>query len=487
MSIFDFLKTSGKKIRTRLAPSPTGPLHIGTARTALFNYIFAMQNNGDFILRVEDTDAQRSDKRFEEDIVNGLKWLGINHNEFYRQSERTKLYKEYLKKLLDKKNAFWCYHTKEELAEEKKRQMQNKEAPRHMCGHKSQNQHGKGIIRLKGTNKKIKFRDLVRGDIEYKGSLLGDIAIAKNEETPLYNFAVVIDDYDMKISHIIRGEDHIPNTPKQILIQESLGIKAPRYVHLPMILGSDKSKLSKRHGATSINEYKRMGYLADAIINFMALLGWNPGDDKEIFSREELMKAFSFEKIQKAGAIFSIDKLNWFNKEYIKKKSAKSLSQEIMEFVPQEWQAKIKNNPSYWRKIIELEKPRLTRLSETKENVEYFFDKPNFPKSLLVWKSTGADREEGFDKTVQYLDKLITLLSNLESAGFMREDVKKIVWNYAEEKGRGNVLWPFRVALTGKAKSPDPFSIAEILGKEETMKRLEYAKNMIYGNPVVYS
>jgi len=472
MNFLNFLNS--KKIRTRLAPSPTGPLHVGTARTALFNYIFARQNNGNFILRIDDTDKERSDKRFEEDILNGLKWLGLEYDKIYRQSEREDIYKNYLKKLLDKKIAFWCYHSKEELAAEKTEQMNKKEAPRHVCNHKNikslNHKNKNGIIRLRGSDEKIKFNDLIRGEIEYDASLLGDIAIAKDEKTPLYNFASVIDDEEMKISHVIRGEDHIPNTPKQILIQKALKIQTPFYAHLPLILGPDKSKMSKRHGSISINEYKRMGYLAQALLNFIILLGWNPGNDKEFFEKEEMLELFSLQKIQKGGAVFNIEKLNWFNREYIKKMSMGKLSQHTMEYISSEWKAQINKDKKLWYKILELEKPRLNVLSEIKERVDFFFEKPQLSRSLLI---------HTFSNTSQHLDKTEKILSSIDRHSFGAENIKKALWDYAEEKGRGNVLWPFRAALTGKAKSPDPFSVAEILGKKETLKRIQHAKEII--------
>ncbi|PIS13543.1 MAG: glutamate--tRNA ligase [Candidatus Tagabacteria bacterium CG09_land_8_20_14_0_10_41_14] len=472
MNFLNFLNS--KKIRTRLAPSPTGPLHVGTARTALFNYIFARQNNGNFILRIDDTDKERSDKRFEEDILNGLKWLGLEYDKIYRQSEREDIYKNYLKKLLDKKIAFWCYHSKEELAAEKTEQMNKKEAPRHVCNHKNikslNHKNKNGIIRLGGSDEKIKFNDLIRGEIEYDASLLGDIAIAKDEKTPLYNFASVIDDEEMKISHVIRGEDHIPNTPKQILIQKALKIQTPFYAHLPLILGPDKSKMSKRHGSISINEYKRMGYLAQALLNFIILLGWNPGNDKEFFEKEEMLELFSLQKIQKGGAVFNIEKLNWFNREYIKKMSMGKLSQHTMEYISSEWKAQINKDKKLWYKILELEKPRLNVLSEIKERVDFFFEKPQLSRSLLI---------HTFSNTSQHLDKTEKILSSIDRHSFGAENIKKALWDYAEEKGRGNVLWPFRAALTGKAKSPDPFSVAEILGKKETLKRIQHAKEII--------
>lgn len=465
-----------KKVRTRIAPSPTGFLHVGSAHTALFNYVFIKQNRGKFILRIDDTDKERSKKKYEEDIINGLKWLGFKYDKLYRQSERSKIYKKYLKKLLKKKLAFHCYHTKEELSREKEEQKKNMLVPKHVCEHKTLNKETSGqesIIRLNGSKGVIKFNDLIRGDIEYKASLFGDMAIAKDEDTPLYNFATVIDDYKMKISHIIRGEDHIPNTPKQILIQKALGIKTPIYAHLPLILGKDRSKLSKRDGATSVNEYLEAGYLPEAFINFLMLLGWNPGDDREVMKKEELFKIFSLQKVQKGGAIFNIDKLNWFNKEYLKLMPTKNLAERLKDYVPNEWQEKIKKDYSFWEQIVTLEKERLTKLSEIQGMVQYFFIKPTFSKALLVWKETDLNT------TVQHLDKIIYLLSKLAEKSFSKETIKEAVWDYAEKMGRGNVLWPFRVALTGQTKSPDPFSIAEILGKRESLERLEYAKNQI--------
>ena len=285
-----------KKLRVRIAPSPTGPLHIGTARTALFNYLFAKKHNNSFILRIEDTDLERSDSKYEKDIIDGLKWLGIEWDELYKQSKRTKTYEKYLKKLLD-------------------------------SGHAYEDE----IIWFKNPKKKVVFDDLIRGRVEFDSSLFDDFSIAKDLKTPLYNFAVVIDDYEMKISHVIRGEDHISNTPKQILIQEALGLPAPNYAHLPLILGPDKTKLSKRHGAVSIIDYKEQGYLPEALINFMALLGWSaqggPGNDRELFSVKELIKEFSLEKIQKGGAIFNIEKLDWFNGHYIRQLSLDKLTE----------------------------------------------------------------------------------------------------------------------------------------------------------------
>ncbi|MBU1178910.1 glutamate--tRNA ligase [Patescibacteria group bacterium] len=427
-----------KKIRTRIAPSPTGFLHIGTARTALFNYLFAKQNNGKFILRIEDTDKERSKKEFEENILEGLKWLGLNWDEgpFY-QSQRNNIYVKYAQKLL-------------------KSNLAHKEG---------------GAIIFKNTQEAIEFEDIIRGLIRFEPDSQKDIVLIKSDGSATYNFAAVVDDKEMKITHVIRGEDHISNTPKQVALYKALDFEIPKFCHLPLILGPDKSKMSKRHGAISVAEYKEKGYLPEALINFLALLGWNPGDDREIFNIDELLKIFSLEKAQKGGAVFNIDKLNWFNKEYLKKTPTKELAEKLKKFVSDDWRNKINSNPEYWIKITELEKDRITTLSDMGEGIEFFLNKPVFPKALLVWK-----KEDNPSKVNEYLDNLIKLLSDLNESSFTKKEIKNVVWGYSEKRGRGNVLWPFRVALTGRDKSPDPFSVAEILGKKETLERLESAK-----------
>ena len=328
-----------KNIRTRLAPSPTGFLHIGTARTALINYLVAKQNGGYFVLRIEDTDLQRSESRFEDDIVAGLKWLGIHWDEGievggdfapYRQSERLETYKKYIKELLKQGRVYHCFCSEEEL-EEKRQKMLAEKKPAIYSGkcallgaeevQERINNGERSVLRFRVPSKVVKFDDLVKGKIEFDTSLLGDITIAKDENTPLYNFAVVVDDHEMNINFVIRGEDHISNTPKQILIQEALGFSVPAYAHLPLVLGPDKRKMSKRDGATSLIEYKKDGYLPEAVVNFLVLLGWNPGDDREVFSLDELIKEFDIKKFQRSGAIFNIKKLDWFNAYYIKQKS----------------------------------------------------------------------------------------------------------------------------------------------------------------------
>ena len=298
------MKEAKKQVVTRFAPSPTGLFHIGSARTAFFNYLYARKHNGKFILRVEDTDKSRSEKQYEDDIISGLKWLGLEWDEFHRQSERTEVYKKYLQKLLDEEKAYLD-----------------------------------GVaIRFKNPNKKVVFNDLIRGEISTQTDDVGDFVIAKDLDTPLFHFTVVVDDFEMGVTHIIRGEDHIPNTPRHILLQEAFGFNIPNYAHLPLILGADRSKLSKRHGAVSVNEYRKDGYLPEAIINFIAFIGWNPGDEREIFSKDELIKEFSLERIQKGAGIFNVERLDWYNEQYIKKTSAEKLAEILLEYLPEDWE-----------------------------------------------------------------------------------------------------------------------------------------------------
>ncbi|HDY72867.1 MAG TPA: glutamate--tRNA ligase [bacterium] len=424
------------KIRVRIAPAPTGLFHIGTARTALFNYLFAKKQKGDFILRIEDTDKKRSKKKYEQDILNSLEWLGLKWNEKYNQSQRIKIYAKYLKKLLDSGQAY-----------------------------------KKDIIWFKNPNKKVVFNDLIRGRIEFDSSIFGDFSLAKSLKEPLYNFAAVIDDYEMKISHVIRGEDHISNTPKQILIYQALGLPIPKFAHLPLILGSDKSKLSKRHGAVSIGEYQKQGYLPEAMINFMALLGWspqsgispqrggNPGHE-DILSMKQLIKEFSLEKIQKGGAVFNIDKLDWFNGYYIKKMSIKELTKLCLSYLP-----KSNFSKSKLEKIIKLEQERIKKIPEIGDMVGFFFKDPQYKASLLKW------RDMKKKEIKESLNKLKEILSKSKIG-----DAKK---RLLKMEDRGKLLWPLRVALTGREKSPEPFEIAEILGKKEVLKRIKKAEDLL--------
>lgn len=448
-------------VRVRFAPSPTGVLHVGGARTALFNFLFAKQHNGKLILRIEDTDKERSKKEFEDDILEGLRWLSISYDELYRQSERTAIYKKHLNQLINSGNA---YVSKEEPSEN------GLPAPQSTTSRQAGKREE--VIRFKNPRKTVTFHDLIRGDISFDTTDLGDFVIAKDMETPLYNFAVVIDDFDMGITHIIRGEDGISNTPRQILMQEALGAPRPLYAHIPFILAPDRSKLSKRHGAISVTEYRNLGFLPEALVNFLALIGWNPGGEQEIFPIQELIEKFSLEKVQKGGAIFNIEKLRWMNKEYLKTLSPAEFKKCILEYIPDS----IRTLPGFTeRKLDAVLMIVGERMSTFKDiavmadagEIGYYFAAPEYPKEKLLWKE-----EHDYTKTKTRLSEAVNILKTVEETSFTAEKIKEALWGYATKEGRGFVLWPVRVALSGKDKSPDPFILAEVLGKDETIERL---------------
>ncbi|MDO8575592.1 MAG: glutamate--tRNA ligase [bacterium] len=429
------------KVVTRFAPSPTGLLHVGNYRTALFSYLFALQNRGKFVLRIEDTDKARSKKEYEENILESLNWLGFKHDEFFRQSERADIHKSYIEKLIKSGHA---YVSKETPKEE---------------GDRAE------VIRFKNPNKKVKFNDLIRGDIEFDTTELGDFVIAKSMTEPVFHLVVVVDDFEMGITHVIRGEDHISNTPRHILIQEAIGAPTPLYAHLPLILAPDRSKLSKRKGALAITEYREKGYLPETMINFMALLGWNPGTDQELFTMDELVKTFDLSKVQKSGAIFNEEKLGWVNKKYIEKMTAEEFREEAKSFLPENLREKSE-------KLLPLIKEKINKFSDIPElfNTELSFTKgvPDYAKESLKWR-----QEKDLVNTKEYLNLVLEKILALED--FSKESVKSALWPIAEEKGKGAVLWPMRYALSGRDQSPDPFILAEILGKDESIKRLKNA------------
>lgn len=445
--------TDKSQVITRFPPSPTGLFHVGSARTALFNYLFSQKMDGTMVLRFEDTDQKRSKPEFEDSIRAGLEWLGIPVVGGARQSERTPLYKTYINKLLENNSA---YISQEEEGERDQ------------------------VIRFRNPNTDITFLDEIRGEITFDTSDLGDFVIAKSLEEPLYHLSVVVDDYEMGITHILRGEDHISNTPRQILIQEAIGAPRPIYAHLPLILGPDRSKLSKRHGATDIQEYQNQGFLPDAFINYLALLGWSPGDDREIFSREALIKAFSLDGIQKGGAIFSTDKLTSINKDHIKKLDQEDFLEYVEKFLP----ADIKSLPDYsFEKLKNIEPilrervEKFSNIADMAENgeLEYFFEDPEYFAADLMWRD-----ETSIQNTKKHLESLVEMLTNIPPGETFNYDyIKQTVWDYATREGRGNVLWPFRFALCGLDRSPDPFQLAEVLGKDETIERLERAQDII--------
>lgn len=495
-----------QKIRLRFPPSPTGPLHIGNARTLLFNYLFAKKYGGEVVLRIEDTDTQRSELKWIQEIIEQLKWLGIEWNEGpdiggkfgpYKQSQRLDIYKKYLEKLLEENTAYYCFCLPDELEAKRQDQMSRGLAPKYdgTCKNisketieKNIRENKKSVIRFKIHEKKLKFSDLIRGDVEFDTSLMGDIVIAKNLVEPLYNFAVVVDDFLMGISHVIRGEDHISNTPRQILLQEALGFDKLTYGHLPLLLNPDKSKMSKRAGDVAVSDYHANGYLPDALINFMALLGWNPGHpstgsgqtEKEIFSLSELIKEFSIEKVQKAGAVFNVQKLDSINSFYIRQKSTSALAKLCLPYLP-EYAKKLPKKTT--ENIIALHQPRMKKLSDITTMADYFFvEKLQYDKNLLIWKEMG---DEEVRESLQRSEKVLSSAKkfdskNLENA--LLEEAATFAKNYGgtkEKFDRGYLLWPLRVALSGKSASAGPFEIAEVLGKEKTLQRIQTAIEII--------
>lgn len=461
----------GKKVKVRFAPSPTGLLNIGGVRTALFNWLFARHEEGVFILRIEDTDTQRSEVRYEEDIKKSLEWLGLSWDKLYRQSDRLERYKFYLEMLLEKKYAYYCFCSEKELEDEYQAQLSQGISPKYSgrCKSLSDEEVGKrlqkesGVIRFKVSEKEISFHDLVRGKVTFDTRLIGDIIIAKGLNEPLYNFANVVDDFEMGITHVVRGEEHISNTPRQIALQEALGFPSLIYAHLPLILGSNKKKLSKRDLAKSINDYKAEGYIPEAMVNFLVLLGWHPKKDREILSMREMIDEFGFERVQKAGGIFNPEKLDWLNGHYLRSKSVDELVEMLDIFIPVRW----KKDKERIRKVVEVEKERMKRLGEFISLSDFFFELQDYEKTLLVWKKSNEK------DTLENLKLIHTALVSLED--FSRVSVENIVHPIAEARGRGDVLWPLRAALSGKTASPGPFELLEILGEKESLERISVA------------
>ncbi len=480
------------KIRVRFAPSPTGYLHIGGARTALFNWLYARHYKGTFVLRIEDTDQVRSTEEAVNVILEGMKWLGLDWDEGpgkkgeygpYYQMQRLHFYQEYTEKLLKDKKAYCCYCTREELAESREKQTREGKNPkygRHCLNLNEEEkkryeaQGRKSVIRLRIPAKKIVFDDLLRGEVTFDGELLSDFVIMKSDRIPTYNYAVVIDDALMKIANVIRGDDHISNTPKQILIYEALGLTIPKFAHIPMIMGQDHTRLSKRHGATSVMEYKKMGYIPEAVVNYIAHLGWSSGDEREIFSKEELIKEFSLDKISKHAAVFSMEKLNWFNGEYLKNMSIDSLTKMILPFLEEanyiekeEGLSLIKNE--YIKEVVKLMQGRFRNFSQFIDYADYFFiDKINIEPQAFQ----SVLNKEGVSGILQTLKEKLSALKCWDEESI--ENTVREVASSLQIKG-GKIIHPTRVALSGKKVGPGLFELMVVLGKEKTVKRLKEA------------
>ena len=454
-------------VRVRLAPSPTGNLHIGTARTAVFNWLFARNKGGQFVLRIEDTDEERSKPEFTENILEGLKWLGLDWDEgpFY-QSQRLDLYRDAIQTLLDKGLAYRAYDTPEELEAMREAQKAKKQAPRYDNRHRDltpaqieafEADGRSAVIRFKiDDDRTVTWKDMVRGPLTWKASDLGgDMVIARASAQgqigqPLYNLAVVVDDIDMTISHVIRGEDHIANTAKQVLLYEALGVNAPQFAHAPLILNQAGAKLSKRDGVTSISDFQKMGFTAEALANYMSLLGWSPDDGNELFTLERAAEQFSFERVNKAGAKFDWDKLDWLNSQYLHGLSSDLLLQELTPFWQEAGYAFDPDRDRPWLEpLAALLGPGLTRLTDGVEQGHFFFtEQVNYDDDAKTQL-----QQNGVADVVKAVLEGVESGSSLSSA----EDIKALIKLVVSDQGvkKGLVMRSLRAAFMGAMKGPD--------------------------------
>lgn len=428
-------------IVTRFAPSPTGLLHMGNYRTAVFAYLYARRMGGKFIVRIEDTDRERSKEEYKDNILESLSWLRLNYDELFIQSEHVDTHRKYLEQLIAQDDA---YISKEEAKD------------------------GSGVmrelVRFRNRGEVVIFDDLVRGRIETDTTDLGDFVIAKSLSEPLFHLAVVVDDHEEGVTHVIRGEDHIANTPRQILIARALNFQIPLYAHLPLVLAEDRTKLSKRKGALPVTTYRDQGYLPETLLNFMAFTGWNPGGEQEIYSLEELVSIFDLSRIHKGGAIFNKEKLAWMNKEHMRRQGKEDQNRMIAPFFSG-YDAEI------LQKIIPSIIDRISAYGElsTVEETEFRFfrDRPTLVAEKILWKN--GSKEDA----VKHLTAVAELI--LYSDYSSPEAIKESIMPYAEEHGKGDVLWPLRMTLSGQEKSVDPFTICYVLGYDETKARIRAA------------
>lgn len=481
--------STNSEVRVRIAPSPSGNLHVGTARTALFNYLFAKKHGGKYVLRIEDTDLDRSSQAYIDNIYDSLKALGLNWDEGpdvggqygpYQQSERFDIYPKYAQKLIEAGYAYECFCTQEELEAEKEESIKNKKAHMYSGKCRDLSEEEKAKLRAEGRKPSIRFRvpegetafdDLVKGHLHFDNALIGDFVIMKSNGTPTYNFAVVIDDMEMKISHIIRGEDHISNTAKQIMIYEALGAQIPEFGHLGMILAPDRSKLSKRHGATAVSEFVEKGYLTEALVNFVALLGWSPSDGQEIKTLDEIAADFRIGEVSSSNSIFEYDKLNWMNGQYIKKMDLAKLTElvkpylscyDLSEYTEEQLQ-----------RIVAITREPITILSELTNDTKYFFGKEVEVEAEVKEKVLDG---EAAKKVLPYI-----LENELDKWAF--DDEEKLhdqlgeLRNYFKEQGikPKETMWAIRAAVTGRTHGADMVAVLVLLGKDKIASRIKAA------------
>jgi glutamyl-tRNA synthetase len=455
------------KVRTRFAPSPTGHLHIGGARTALYCWLFARKMAGDFILRIEDTDLERSTPESVQAILDGMKWLNLDYDEGpYYQTKRFDRYREVIAQMLEAGTAYRCYCSKERLEKLREEQMAAKQKPRYDGLCRDRKEHGEGpfVIRFKNpTSGVVEFDDQIRGKVVFANSELDDLIIARSDGSPTYNFTVVVDDWDMNITHVIRGDDHINNTPRQINILRALGATPPLYAHVPMILGNDGKRLSKRHGAVSVLQYREDGYLPEALLNYLARLGWSHGD-QEIFSRDELIKYFDVHDINRAAAAFNPDKLLWLNQHYLKHGDSEHVAKEFA------WQlsrlgVNTSNGPSL-KDVIKAQCERTKTLLEMAERSRYFYEDVVLNDELKA------------HFTADILHALTAVRESLKALPeWNKEAIHKALNDVAEAHALklGKLAQPIRIALTGGTVSPPIDITMQLIGRERVITRLDKA------------
>lgn len=475
---------NGQTVRVRFAPSPTGYLHLGSVRTALYNWLFARQNQGKFILRIEDTDRTRSTQEATEVIIEGLKWLGLNWDEGpFFQMQRLEIYKKYADQLVTEEKAYYCYCLPEELREMRESALAEKRPPKYdgRCRFLSEEEkkkyEGEGrkpVVRFKTPRKgESTFNDLIHGEVKFENILLDDFVLFKSDAVPTYNFAVVIDDRLMEITHVLRGDDHISNTPRQILLYQAFGWVPPKFAHFPMILGIDRGRLSKRHGAVSVLEYRDRGYLPEALVNYLALLGWGTKEDEEVFTSEELVEKFSLERCGKTAAVFDANKLQWLNGVYIRQMPVDKLYPYALEELKKK---DLLNEPvtleteEYLKKAFELEKEKIKLLTEIPDLLEFFF------KEEIVYQEEAVNRVLQKEGRGKILNELKELFSKEENFGV--ENLEELVRKYCAEKNLDTreVFHPLRVAVSGRTKGPGLFEMLSLLGKDRVLGRIEKAK-----------
>ncbi|AFH49474.1 Glutamyl/glutaminyl-tRNA synthetase [Ignavibacterium album JCM 16511] len=480
------------QVRVRFAPSPTGYLHVGGLRTALYNYLFARKNKGKFILRIEDTDRNRYVEGAVENLISALKWAGLEYDEGpdiggpfgpYMQSQRLDIYQKYAQELISQGKAYYCFCSAERLEalreEQQKQKLPQAKYDKH-CLYLSKSEIEanleKGIpkvIRLNvEPNQKIEFDDIIREHLEFDSNNVDDQVLIKSDGYPTYHLANVVDDHLMQITHVIRGEEWLSSTPKHVLLYDAFGWERPVFAHLPLLLNPDRSKLSKRQGDVAVEDYRDKGYLKEALINFVALLGWNAGDDKEFYYIDELIEKFSLERVNKAGAVFDLQKLNWLNAEHLRKKS----DDEILSLLKKELNnSEYKDQPVPDEKlvlIIQAMKERVTFVKEFINNCRYFYEAPREYEQKSIEKNWKED-------TPQQLLKLKEEFSNLTNPS--KEDFEHALNRVAEELniGKGKLIHPLRLAVSGQSTGPGMFDLLFILGKDEVIKRIEAAINNI--------